>query len=212
MNRVTFLIDGFNLYHSVRTAQYHLDGVSTKWLDIKSLFKSYLHLFGKDAELEEIYYFSALATHLEATNPDVTKRHRDYIQCLHESGIITEIHRFKRKTVWCSTCRRDHVKFEEKETDVAVAVKLFELFYRDKCDTITLVTGDTDIVPAIKTANAIFPFKQVVCAFPYQRKNRELAHLAPGSFEIKKGQYAKYQFPDPFITSRGNKISKPSHW
>jgi len=212
MNRTTFLIDGFNLYHSVRQAQYDLKGSSTKWLDIRELLESYLYLLGKDARLKDIYYFSALATHLEAVKPDVTKRHRDYIRCLHESGVITEIHRFKRKTVWCDKCRTELVKFEEKETDVAVAVKILELLHKDECDTIVLVTGDTDIAPAVRTANALFPFKKIVFAFPYKRKNKELSQLAPGSFEIKKQQYAKHQFPDPFPTSKGVQIHKPPKW
>ena len=42
MDRVTFIIDGFNLYHSVCDAERDLKGASTKWLDIKSLCSSYL--------------------------------------------------------------------------------------------------------------------------------------------------------------------------
>ena len=34
MNRTTFLVDGFNLYHSLRTASEELGGASTKWLDL----------------------------------------------------------------------------------------------------------------------------------------------------------------------------------
>lgn len=55
MNRVTFLVDGFNLYHSVKEAQRDMNGVSTKWLNIRALCQSYIHHFGKDAQLGEIY-------------------------------------------------------------------------------------------------------------------------------------------------------------
>lgn len=212
MDRATFIIDGFNLYHSVRIAQYDMGGTSTKWLDIRSLLSSYLHLLGKNAVLDKIYYFSALAKHLEASKPDVTKRHRDYIRCLQATGIITELHRFKKKTVWCTSCNNELIKFEEKETDVAIAVKLLELLFKDACDTVVLVTGDTDIAPAVKTANIIFPYKRIVFAFPYKRKNKELSQLAPGSFEIKKEQYAKHQFPDPYTIPNGCTIIKPSQW
>jgi hypothetical protein len=77
MERATFLIDGFNLYHSVKLASYALglNEAGTKWLDLTSLCQSYLHLFGKSAVLHEIYYFSAFAKHLEASKPDVTARH-----------------------------------------------------------------------------------------------------------------------------------------
>jgi hypothetical protein len=37
MNRTIFLVDGFNLYHSLRAASDDLGGVSTKWLDLPRL-------------------------------------------------------------------------------------------------------------------------------------------------------------------------------
>lgn len=63
MNRVTFLIDGFNLYHSIRDLGRY-EKLHVKWLNIYSLCSSFLYLIGKDANLAEIYYFSAFADHL----------------------------------------------------------------------------------------------------------------------------------------------------
>jgi hypothetical protein len=104
MNRVTFLVDGFNVYHSVREAEKALKS-TTKWLNIRSLCCSYLHLIGSlvrdRAQLNSIYYFSALAEHLEASNPDVTIRHRTLIRCLEDTGIVVELSRFKAKEVKC---------------------------------------------------------------------------------------------------------------
>lgn len=212
MARVTFIIDGFNLYHSVRGAAKDLGGVSTKWLDIKSFCSSYIYLFGKNAVLHEIHYFSALAKHLEASNSDVTRRHEDFIRCLQATGVIAELNRFKKKSMLCPSCKHRFNRYEEKETDVAVAVKLLELFIVDSCDVVVLVTGDTDLAPAFRTASKLFIGKKVVFAFPYKRKNQELAKLAPGSFEIKKEQYVKHQFPDPYVLPDGSKVPKPSGW
>lgn len=102
--------------------------------------------------------------------------------------------------------------YEEKETDVAIAVKLLEIFVKDVCDTAVLVTGDTDLAPAVRTANQLFSGKKIIFAFPYKRKNQELAKLAPDSFEIKKKQYVKHQFDDPFVLSDGTAIHKPAKW
>jgi uncharacterized LabA/DUF88 family protein len=212
MDRVTFLIDGFNLYHSVCNASEDLSGASTKWLDIRSLCSGYIYLLGKTATLREIHYFSALATHLEASKPDVTKRHRDFIRCLQATGVLSELNRFKRKSMRCPSCGHRYNRYEEKETDVSIALKLLELFVTDSCDTVVLVTGDTDLAPAVRTAKKLFTGKRVVFAFPYKRKNSELAKLAPGSFEIKKEQYTKYQFSNPYTLPDGSQISKPSKW
>ena len=212
MSRITFIIDGFNLYHSVRDASKDSAGASTKWLDIKKLCSSYIHLFGKEASLHEIYYFSALAHHLENRDPDVTKRHRAYIKCLEATGVNTETNRFKRKSMSCPSCRHSHYRYEEKETDVAIAIKLLELFVVDSCDTVVLMTGDTDLAPAVRTAKRLFTHKKVLFAFPYKRHNQELGDLAPNSFDVKKNQYFKNQFSDPYVLPDGTNIHKPGKW
>jgi uncharacterized LabA/DUF88 family protein len=212
MDRVTFLIDGFNLYHSICDASKDLHGASTKWLDINGLCLGYMHLLGKTAVLQEIYYFSALAQHLEFKKPNVTQRHKDLIKCLTAKGVIVELNRFKKKSMKCPSCGHKYDRYEEKETDVSVALKLLELFITNSCDTVVLVTGDTDLAPAVKTAKRLFSSKRVIFAFPYKRKNSELAQLAPSSFEIKKERYTKHQFSDPYILPDGSKINKPSKW
>jgi uncharacterized LabA/DUF88 family protein len=211
VNRTTYLIDGFNLYHSARTAA--AEGVAhTKWLDIRSLCESYLHLVGSGATLEAIHYFSALARHLETSKPQVTRRHLRFIECLEDSGINVELSRFKRKTIKCDHCAQVIVRHEEKETDVAIAVRLIEILQRDKADTVLLVTGDTDLAPAVRAAKRLFPEKLVGFAFPYRRKNNELARIADISFNIGRGQYARYQFPDTVLLRNGRTVAKPTSW
>ena len=72
-NRVTFLVDGFNLSHSVRQAMDDSGSAHLRWLDLKSLLRSYLHVFGAAATLEEVHYFTAYAHHLIGSKPDVVK-------------------------------------------------------------------------------------------------------------------------------------------
>ena len=129
MNRANFLIDGFNLYDSARKASEDqgIKGRGTKWLDIHSLCALYLHMLVKNAQLEEVYYFSALAKHLQVVKPDVTQRHRCFIRCLGATGIIVELSRFRKKWIRCEPCGHYTKRHEERETDVAISVKLLEL-------------------------------------------------------------------------------------
>jgi uncharacterized LabA/DUF88 family protein len=212
MNRTAFLIDGFNLYHSVREASLALRGASTKWLDIRSLCTSYLHVLGGGATLESVHYFSALAKHLEATNPQVTKRHRDLLECLRDDGVHIELARFKKKTLRCDSCGHAVVRREEKETDVAIAAKLLELLHRDAIDSAVLMSGDTDLAPAVRTAKLLFPIKTIAFAFPYGRKNKELSQIADVAFQITKEQYARHQLPNPYVLRSGRAIAKPTKW
>jgi len=199
-HRLAFLIDGFNVYHSI-IALERKRRLRAKWLDINSLCASYCHLFGKTARLKSVYYFSAIALHLQNENPGRIKRHRIYIKCLKDSGVQIELARFKKFTA-----------YEEKETDVAIAVKVFELFSKDLYDTIIIMSGDTDLAPVVQSCKNIFPDKEVIFAFPYARKNNELIKLEPKSFSVNPKKYLNHQFSNPYILSNGEKIFKPKIW
>lgn len=218
MNRTVFLVDGFNLYWSTISARNDLGGKSTKWLDLRALCSSYLYAISKDAHLEDVYYFSALAKHLEAKNPGKVQRHRDFIECLQDTGVKDHLADFKRKDDnECYNCGHKWPNNEEKETDVAIASKLLELVVTDACDTVVLMTGDTDLAPAVRTAQklvagGVVAHKDIRFALPYKRHNNILRDIAPGSLRMGKERYAKYQFPDPFTLKSGKKVSKPSSW
>jgi len=212
-NRTTFLIDGFNLYHSICQAQNDLGcRVGLKWLDLRSLCSSYLHIVGGGAQLQEIFYFSALATHCQRYNPGKVDRHRNYIKALRSSGVKVELGRFKEKEAFCSLCKRPFTCHEEKETDVAISVKILELLHLDRCDTAVVVSGDTDVAPAVRAAKRLFPSKLLAFAFPYARHNAELKALAHVSWNIDRKHYAKFQFPDPVTLSPEKLLSKPVSW
>ena len=212
MNRTSFLIDGFNLYHSLVDASIDLKGASTKWLNIASLCNLYVRSLGKDARIEQIYYFSALATHLIHRDPGKVIRHKAFIECLRATGVICQLGRFKAKTVHCNGCRKDITHHEEKETDVAISIKLFEILMHDECDTAIIVSGDTDLVPAIRTVKKLFSGKQICIMFPYKRTTKELATIVDHTFTIKKERYLEHQFNDPVILPNGRTIQKPASW
>ena len=102
-------------------------------------------------------------------------------------------------------------RHEEKETDVAIAATLLEIFYSNYCDTAIIMSGDTDIAPAIRAARRMFPEKTIGIAFPFGRKNRELAQLVPVSFQIGRKQYMSHQFPQVVAVS-GRALRKPRDW
>ena len=211
MSRVIFLVDGFNIYHSIRQLKRDT-GYNTRWLNLHSLCKSYLFLLGKSASLENIFYFSAIPYYLSDKNPDKIKRHKNYLSCLESTGVKVELGRFKEKIVFCDKCRSYILKHEEKETDVAIGVKAFEIFAQNHCDIAVVVTGDTDLSPAFKKCKELFPNKKFIFAFPYKRKNKELALLAPDSFSISHKQYIKNQFSNPLTLLNGHKVYKPKNW
>jgi hypothetical protein len=63
MNRVAFLVDGFNVCHSLRDAE-RVAGRSLRRLDLRRLCESYArrNLLGLTSTLQSVTYFSAFAT------------------------------------------------------------------------------------------------------------------------------------------------------
>ncbi len=214
MCRVDFLVDGFNVFHSLKRASQDIgSGASTRWLDLHGLLASYLPLFGREARLGTIFYFSALAHYLSPSKPGVVQRHLLYIDALKSTGVQPVMGRFKEvNPVKCRTCGSKVRRREEKESDVAIGVKLLERCVRNEAEIVVLVTGDTDLVPAVRTALALFPRMQVNCIFPYRRKNNELARVASGSFNISKENYLNHQFESPLTLRSGRELLRPENW
>lgn len=211
VNRTIFLIDGFNIYHSIVEASKIL-GKCTKWQNYYSLCEAYLPHIGGNSKTKKIYYFTAHANHMIGKDPDKVNRHKSYITCLEDIGITTELGRFKEKFVYCNNCNKEIRKHEEKETDVAISTKLFEIFYKNECDTAAILTGDTDIIPAIRTVKSIFTDKKIAAIFPFRRKNEELKSISNMHFSIKKETYLKHLLPNPYKLKDGTEINKPSSW
>ena len=210
--RIGFLVDGFNLYHSLKDYQA-FKKICVKWLDIRSLCNSYISEFGRGAKITSIHYFSAHARHrIEIKkDPNVINRHQTYIRALKTTKINIELGIFKEKYSKCYRCYKCLKNFEEKETDVAIAAKMFELFHNEEVNYITLVTGDTDLIPAIKTCKSLYK-KDISVLFPYKRSNDAYKKHVAKAIKIKGDRYEKHQFLPSITASSGKIIKKPKSW
>lgn len=230
--RVAFLVDGFNVYHSIRDAEKQVSDRPQRWLDLRAFCQDYVRHLGRSAVLEGVYYFSALARHLEASKPDIVQRHTTYIEALESTGVHVTLANFKARDKHVSfahcrfrlpwlkqpirlpfrNCTVIFQRAEEKETDVAIATKMFELLHTGSVEAIVLVSGDTDLLPAIRTAQRLFPTVRICVCFPFRRHNADLKQAVVTSFKVRKEQYAKHQLPDPVLTPSGRTLHKPARW
>ena len=222
--RVSFLVDGFNVYHSALALNKQLAReaaklgggaavASTKWLDLRAMLGSVLPHIDKSAQLHEVHYFSALAHYREAQSPGTVQRHTNYIDCLKDTGVIVHLGQFKEKDAGCKQCGARWKRPEEKETDVAIATTLLELVCGNQCDIAMIVGGDTDLAPAFHAAKRMAPNKPVGFVFPYDRSNSSLALLSrPLHVKLKQQRYTAHQFANPHICADGRQISKPATW
>ena len=202
MNKTIFFIDGFNLYHAIR-ANKSLSRY--KWLDLKKL----CHCFIKDKnDIKSIYYFTAFAT----WSPSKVKKHTTFIRVQEYNGIHVVYGEFRKKTRYCTSCKKQINTFEEKETDVNIAISLFEFAYKDLYDTAIIISGDSDLVPAIKTVQRNFPSKKFGILIPPGRRAELLKKETDFHKKIKMKHLIFSRLPDQISIDDKQIISCPPDW
>lgn len=173
--RVNVYIDWFNIYHVLKS---HIQKSSDswekelKWCNLRSLAESYLK---EDEELWEVYFFTA-----DSWEKDTKKRWINYQKALNAHNVIiikgqynnitkTFINKMKVLQflliidIWNKN-KYDYIPkhlkyrtYEEKRTDVNIAVKILEDAFLWKYTRAIIMSGDSDIVPSIESVRKNFP-------------------------------------------------------
>lgn len=204
INRVSFFIDGFNVYHALDDYKsFH----KHKWLDYSALAKCFV---SANDTITEVFYFTAYAEWI----PEKKARHQLLVKALTMKGVRIVFGKFKHKDKYCRLCHKPYSTFEEKQTDVNISIKLFQCAYNDTFDTGILVTGDSDIIPAIAAVKESFPAKRIGVVIPIGRSAEEIKNICDFHMKMKEKHLGSSQFPDRIIINAENSIYlyRPSNW
>jgi uncharacterized LabA/DUF88 family protein len=199
------------VYHSLRDAEGQA-GQPLRWLDLFGLCGSLAHAMPLRTDPGSIVYFSALARHMERSRPGTVARHLRYLDALQACGIETRLGRFRQHQTRCPSCGRTWGRWEEKETDVAIASRLLRLAAARDFSQVALLTGDTDLVPAILEAKAMRTGLAIGVVFPAARANEHLRSAADWTIRLTAWSYVRHQFPDVVRGPRGQRIHRPTEW
>lgn len=198
---MSFLIDGFNLYHALDfNSRYH----KYKWVSLSKLANCYLT---RSDSISTVHYFTALAS----WNPGKTARHRVFIQIQQHEGVEVVFGEFKRKDKYCNNCQRQFQTYEEKQTDVNIALKLFELAVSNSFDRAIIISGDTDLLPAVRSVQSTFPDKQVGVVIPIGRHSENFKRTANFHHKMKEQHLASCVLADPYDIG-GKRLWCPANW
>lgn len=193
MNQVRAYVDGFNLYHGLRQ-----DGRRYLWLDLDALVVS---LLKPGQNLGSVQYFTARVRN----DPPAKQRQADYLDALsvYSPRVTVTEGRFQRKTQCCYQCRAQWTTYEEKDTDVSIAVTLVEDGVLDRFDTALVISADSDLCPAIRSLKRLRPTKKVIAAFPPNRRSDDLRRAADATFTIGTAKFRQAQLPNAIVTGKG---------
>jgi len=202
MNRVKFFIDGFNVYHALdREAKFH----RYKWLDYSKLTSLFIR---RTDQIAEILYFTALA------NWDIQKvnRHKILISALKHKGVKIVLGQFQKVEKRCQQCHQRYQTFEEKKTDVNIAVEMMKAAVRDEFDTAIIISGDSDLVPVVEAIKALFPAKRVGVIIPINGKAASLKQTCDFHMKMKEKHLKASTFPDEIDLGGGVKLFRSPSW
>lgn len=201
MERIAFLIDGFNLYHSI-SANPALH--KYKWINLYSLAEI---LIPRSDKLTGVYYFTAIA-HWDQQK---AAKHRLFIRVQEFYGVQSIYGKFKFRDKKCNICHKYYKTPEEKQTDVNIAIKLLTLAIQDDYDTAIILSGDSDLIPSVNAVKSTFPGKRIGVAIPINRTANELQNTVHFHMRIKEKHLKSCLLPEQ-IEIDGRKITRPQTW
>lgn len=203
-------MDGFNVYYGA------VRGTPWKWLN----FERYFSMVRPADDIVAIKYFTAQILGPTKPNQD------EYLRALAtQPKIEIVLGKFKRKRLKCEVAGcvpiagvdRFFEKPEEKRTDVNIAVHMIDDAYRNECDQFIIVSGDSDLVPAVRMIRSRFPTKKLIVYIPAAADSAR-----GGAYELRDAAHkarllplkllSRAQFPALVPNGSGGFYTKPVTW
>lgn len=207
-NRSIIYIDGYNFYYG---AVYQ---TRFKWLNFQTLFQT----LRQDDSIQKIYYFTALLDN----DPVRLARQNAYLEAMRTCNLMEIVlGKYKSKEITCRVHRCTHQirqfqTYEEKRTDVNIALQMLADAYENKCDRFIVISGDSDLVPVINRVKRKFPNKKVTVYVPHRDPIRgaavEIRNAADKHKSFPLNLIPLHQFPVQVPDGMGGFIQKPPTW
>lgn len=204
MHRVSAYIDGFNLYFGFKQAGFK----RYYWLDVRRLAQQFLRV---NQTLGDVHYFTARIRD-NGRNAADRKRQGTYLEALQTRRADIQYGHFLEKTVQCHHCRATWTSYEEKMSDVNLAVQLQADAFDNAFDTAFIISGDSDMAPPIRRIRQRFADKRLLVILPPARHSAELKRAAHACLHVGENELRASQLPASINKPDGYVLSRPDTW
>jgi len=205
MKRVMAYVDGFNLFFGLRSKGWK----KYYWLNLYAMAKA---LLKPGQMLASVHFFTARLLDAGNNAPD-RQRQNTYLEALFSvSGVQTHFGQYLEKPGRCHQCGARWVTYEEKMTDVNIAVQMLSDAFDDRFDTAFLVSADSDLTTPVRQLRQRFPDKRVIAVFPPGRQSYELKKTASGYLHLGADKLRQSQLPPQVKRSDGFVLERPPSW
>jgi uncharacterized LabA/DUF88 family protein len=208
--RCVVYVDGFNWYFSIfrRRPEW-------KWLNLQSFFEA-LRL---DEEIVAVKFFTAWVEPRRKISPTRDRQTR-YINALKSLPKVQTIFgKYQERRVTCrATCREEYQVPEEKKTDVNIAVNVIDDVLKGRAETVIVVSGDSDLEPAVAWVRTNHPKVKVTVYIPTlpeeeaMRRNDYYPTIGVNCKPLPLADIAKHLLPNSVVFPDGKIVEKPKEW
>jgi uncharacterized LabA/DUF88 family protein len=204
MANIIAYVDGFNLYYGLHEKYDH----RYLWLDLEELVR---RLRPRDNIVSVKYFTSHVLDDPLALDRQLT--YLDALKAKSSDTIEIILGRYSSKPVSCHRCGSTWTRYEEKETDVNIAVSLVADTAASASDIALIISADSDLCPAIRMIRRLDKRRGLIGAFPPRRRSLEIKALVPAMIHIGASDLRNSLLPDS-VTDRttGRTFKRPSKW
>lgn len=195
MRRVVAYIDGFNLYHSID--RYLWD--EYKWISYRKMVENYI--WPEDI-LENIFLFTAdprwkknkekhtlfmkvqaLFNGVRIINGNYSEVTRHFLW--RKMNIVDPYDKSIIRWVVVKPDEFYYSTYEEKQTDVNIALYILEWAFKDYYDKAIIFSWDSDIAPSVAMAKRHYPNKTFQAILPINGKWHAMARVSDKTKSLK---------------------------
>lgn len=217
--KTSIYVDGFNFYYGCFKYQRHRCSPADKWLNWRYLAN---HLAGDDHQAHKVHYFVA-HVHRSDHDPDQNIRQQLYFRALATIPSI-ELHFGKHIPVTrlgrlitpnpgslgvpLDTLVKIRT-FEEKGSDVNLAVRLVDDAWSGEIERAIIVSNDTDLISAIRSARRHI---RVDVVSPQESLATALRKAASYAWMLDLSLLRRCRMAVPVIARDGAELYPPQSW
>lgn len=173
--RAGLFIDGFNLYHALQDlGQNHL-----KWANLWRLGEDIIP--SQSQQLVTVQFCTAYFP----GDHGKRIRHDAYKRALELSGVECHWGHYADDHRACPSCNHQWIRPSEKQTDINVALSVFDAARQNKIDHAYILSADSDQAATVTWFTGAFPDKAITLVIPPNRPGSKLMRDKGGRQKIQ---------------------------
>lgn len=184
--RAAIYVDGFNLYHAIRgTGRPYL-----KWCNLRRLGE--IIIPSRDEKIVRTVFCTA---YYPGDNQKRI-RHERYNQALKNVGVEIVNGHYVHADFDCPECKFSESRPSEKETDINIALQMFNDARLDVYDHAYLITADSDQAATFRMIRELFPEKIITTVAPPGRNfSKSVLNYSSHKIKLNEAHLEKAVFP-----------------